>query len=46
MEKYIRQEEIPTKSGIFKAKKLPMKKKIVKGNTTNRNQKSLFTIRN
>ena len=45
MEKYIWQEEIPTKSGIFKANKLPMKKKkIVKGNTTNRNQKSLFTI--
>ena len=27
MEKYIWQEEIPTKSGIFKANKLPMKKK-------------------
>ena len=40
------QEEIPAKSGISKANKLPMKKKSVKSNITNRNQKSLFTIKN
>ena len=46
MENNIRQEEIPAKSGISKANKLPTKKKSVKSNTVNRNQKLLFTIRN
>ena len=46
MENNIRQEEMPTKSGISKANKLPLKKKSLKSNTTNTNQKSLFTIRN
>ena len=46
MENNIRQEEMPTKSGISKANKLPLKKKSLKSNTTNRNQKLLFTIRN
>ena len=46
MENNIRQDEISAKSGIYKANKLPMKKKTVKSNATNRNQKLLFTIRN
>ena len=37
MEHNIRQKEIPAKSGISKGNKLPMKKKSVKSNTTNRN---------
>ena len=40
MENNIRQEEMPTKSGISKANKLPLKKKSLKSNTINRNQKS------
>ena len=39
MENNIRQEEIPTKSRISKANKLPLKKKSLKSNTTNRHQK-------
>ena len=46
MENNIRQDEISAKSGIYKANKLPMKKKTVKSNAGNRNQKLLFTIRN
>ena len=40
MKNNIRQEEIPAKSGISKANKLPLKKKSLKSNTINRNQKS------
>ena len=46
MENNIQQEEIPAKSGISKANKLPLKKKSLKSNTTNRIQKSLFSTRN
>ena len=46
IENNIQQEEMPAKSGISKASKLPLKKKSLKSNTTNRNQNLLFTIRN